>query len=235
VFTARYALSPYIKQIRFVFKGLRESKSRRSWSSCCIITRVQETQIFVRGHVLVCKHFCLSTTDSGILTEYTITVVISDKWELERHGIKLSRCIGCRPTVRTGWWSNWGRPRQICQNTTSLRNFLYPVTSSLSGPSTFLSTPHCQWSFLNVRSPISSLYEKTAKMILTDDKKRNDFCPVSHIFANKPLQQRWCHSTSKHLAEETNRFVYLRRKRDSRHAILLNSCGAGRGPAVSTS
>jgi hypothetical protein len=24
VFTARYALSPYIKQIRFVFKGLRE-------------------------------------------------------------------------------------------------------------------------------------------------------------------------------------------------------------------
>jgi hypothetical protein len=25
VFTARYALSPYIKQIRFVFKGLRKS------------------------------------------------------------------------------------------------------------------------------------------------------------------------------------------------------------------
>jgi hypothetical protein len=26
VFTARYALSPYIKQIRFVFKGLRDSR-----------------------------------------------------------------------------------------------------------------------------------------------------------------------------------------------------------------
>jgi hypothetical protein len=27
VFTAQYALSPYIKQIRFVFKGLREMRS----------------------------------------------------------------------------------------------------------------------------------------------------------------------------------------------------------------
>jgi hypothetical protein len=29
VFTARYALSPYIKQIRFVFKGLREEHRPR--------------------------------------------------------------------------------------------------------------------------------------------------------------------------------------------------------------
>jgi hypothetical protein len=32
VFTARYALSPYIKQIRFVFKGLNGSSGNRKGS-----------------------------------------------------------------------------------------------------------------------------------------------------------------------------------------------------------
>jgi hypothetical protein len=34
VFTARYALSPYIKQIRFVFKGLIHTRNRASLLEC---------------------------------------------------------------------------------------------------------------------------------------------------------------------------------------------------------
>jgi hypothetical protein len=33
VFTARYALSPYIKQIRFVFKGLNSVLDGGKWST----------------------------------------------------------------------------------------------------------------------------------------------------------------------------------------------------------
>jgi hypothetical protein len=38
VFTARYALSPYIKQIRFVFKGLKNAIRVWAYFSCVIIT-----------------------------------------------------------------------------------------------------------------------------------------------------------------------------------------------------
>jgi hypothetical protein len=34
VFTARYALSPYIKQIRFVFKGLKQHPHHRHTTNC---------------------------------------------------------------------------------------------------------------------------------------------------------------------------------------------------------
>jgi hypothetical protein len=44
VFTARYALSPYIKQIRFVFKGLRMNVTEASCLKCnsdtCLSTAV---------------------------------------------------------------------------------------------------------------------------------------------------------------------------------------------------
>jgi hypothetical protein len=37
VFTARYALSPYIKQIRFVFKGLKDSLKKETRCVACVI------------------------------------------------------------------------------------------------------------------------------------------------------------------------------------------------------
>jgi hypothetical protein len=76
VFTARYALSPYIKQIRFVFKGLRlrcvlasaagpfstkkNQHSRSSLSSCRCFS------LFVRVNVL--KHLDTSFSESKPLS-----------------------------------------------------------------------------------------------------------------------------------------------------------------------
>jgi hypothetical protein len=40
VFTARYALSPYIKQIRFVFKGLRKEERRLTVSDSRVLRKV---------------------------------------------------------------------------------------------------------------------------------------------------------------------------------------------------
>jgi hypothetical protein len=58
VFTARYALSPYIKQIRFVFKGSMSYTGRiDSWSS----RRV--TPIFVGRNFLKPPTICVSVVD----------------------------------------------------------------------------------------------------------------------------------------------------------------------------
>jgi hypothetical protein len=45
VFTARYVLSPYIKQIRFVFKGLNSFR-KQSW-------RLYKFRLFTSGHVSI--------------------------------------------------------------------------------------------------------------------------------------------------------------------------------------
>jgi hypothetical protein len=50
VFTARYALSPYIKQTRFVFKGLKNKVYSNGLStekhSACVVRRASNTMLF---------------------------------------------------------------------------------------------------------------------------------------------------------------------------------------------
>jgi hypothetical protein len=43
MFTARYALSPYIKQIRFVFKGLKKDVGGRTM--LYVVTRTREVKL----------------------------------------------------------------------------------------------------------------------------------------------------------------------------------------------
>jgi hypothetical protein len=64
VFTARYALSPYIKQIRFVFKGLMVGAEEELWG--CVFADLQQTKSGeVDCQLLVQMH---ASQDSGFNT-----------------------------------------------------------------------------------------------------------------------------------------------------------------------
>jgi hypothetical protein len=63
VFTARYALSPYIKQIRFVFKGLNRSSARRPTcdSDLTHVTSIPKTTFHILLHIWYAVYKCTPT------------------------------------------------------------------------------------------------------------------------------------------------------------------------------
>jgi hypothetical protein len=60
VFTARYALSPYIKQIRFVFKGLNVVEMLRT--ACGVTVGIPTVRISNTYPALVCQNPCFEKT-----------------------------------------------------------------------------------------------------------------------------------------------------------------------------
>jgi hypothetical protein len=57
VFTARYALSPYIKQIRFVFKGLNKTRAyTERWQKCIVTGSLAHCRKNVLEHVVIHIH-----------------------------------------------------------------------------------------------------------------------------------------------------------------------------------
>jgi hypothetical protein len=65
VFTARYALSPYIKQIRFVFKGL-------NWN--CMSKRITSS---VQTKVLRSQRVCIVECNLSVRIKYDIYVYVN--------------------------------------------------------------------------------------------------------------------------------------------------------------
>jgi hypothetical protein len=60
VFTARYALSPYIKQIRFVFKGLNKELQRKTLKSIHVVKERDSKWIFEQHPSPVPRHSSLT-------------------------------------------------------------------------------------------------------------------------------------------------------------------------------
>jgi ribosomal protein S19 len=72
VFTARYALSPYIKQIRFVFKGLMWCKDVPQNLACTRATQNEE-RIRTRARIVTILPVCLSIMYNKNINEISIT------------------------------------------------------------------------------------------------------------------------------------------------------------------
>jgi hypothetical protein len=70
VFTVRYALSPYIKQIRFVFKGLILNIPEHTFSV---------SQVFIQEQTICLTSTCKSYSNNGILVACFVYLILSQK------------------------------------------------------------------------------------------------------------------------------------------------------------
>jgi hypothetical protein len=116
VFTARYALSPYIKQIRFVFKGLISSNTSFGQS------KSHSRHCNCRGPVLWFRLRFLSFFKGALLLNVNTIVQrefsnckTSSAWYLRIYELVLIHWVWGHTTISTEWHkSNWRKSEDHC-------------------------------------------------------------------------------------------------------------------------